>query len=269
MSAMCLLFCGNGSIESHNDKHIMTMERALEGRWKTRDLIIKIKKYENDNSKYKIIVYKDGNAYTYVESKRVITWDNGSQKKYRLYASSTSHSSNLSQNMVISYAETSKPTEIFGMSLGDDSYFVTRIDNQRTSSTKTHSIKENQTTNQTNKVQSNFDGYNNTTNANGNNYQSQAVKIANINATFGWAGEWIYQFSSYGTFRHRDIEFNAYNRIVRDYGVKSGSYYITENENGVKTMHLQYENGKNKTGILRYGSKKASLSIDGKRREEL
>ena len=237
---------------------------TLEGRWKTGELIIKIRKYENDNSKYKIIVYQDGNAYTYVESKRVLTWDNGSQKKYKLYASSTSYSSDLPKNMEISFAETSKPTEIFGMSLGSNSYFVKRIDDQRTSSAQTHSLRDSikeynekkgiQTTNQTNTTQ------NNTQNTN----TAQETRIQNINATYGYKGVWLYEFTNYGTFRDHNCTYNEYGRVVRENGSLSGTYYLTKDSNGTIRVYLRYDNGRQKQGYIRYKNHTSEFSLDRK-----
>lgn len=94
-------------------------------------------------------------------------------------------------------------------------------------------------------------------------------KLQNISATFGWAGNWVFKFTSYGTFSHHKFTANYYNRIIEDHGVVGGTYYIVKDSNGVKRVYLRYENGLEKSGILRYGSTTVEFSLGGKRYVEL
>ena len=116
------------------------------------------------------------------------------------------------------------------MSFGNDSYFVKRIDNQRTTSTQTRSLRDvveqkgNQATNQTNIVQSNNNTYSNPTVAPARVQTEE--RIQSISATFGRFGNWIFKFSPSGYFQHRKLKTDAYGRIFSELGIDSGTYKI-------------------------------------------
>ncbi len=105
--------------------------------------------------------------------------------------------------------------------------------------------------------------HSNTSN-NQNTIQTEEHRVANINATFGWNGNWIFKFSSYGTFSHHNFTTNYYGRIINDYGEKHGTYYIIQDGNGVNWVYLRYENGKTERGYLSYKRTSAEFRIHNK-----
>lgn len=78
-------------------------------------------------------------------------------------------------------------------------------------------------------------------------------KLPNISVTVGNSnGIWTYRFYSSGSFEKHEFTTNTYGRMIEDKGVKSGTYYITEDESGYKRVYLRYSNGAEQTGSLRY-----------------
>lgn len=102
-----------------------------------------------------------------------------------------------------------------------------------------------------------------------NRYQPQEHKIQNIKAVYGANGVWHYEFTNYGTFRQHDATYDAYGRVIRELGSLNGTYYLTQDENGVIRVYLRYENGKQKQGIIRYRSQYSEFSIDGRTKKEI
>lgn len=158
---------------------------ALEGRWKSGETIIKIKKYENDQSKLKIVICPpDDNARAYVETRRVETWSDGVNKKYKLYAKACTWNSDLADVIEVGYAITKSGPGIIGISAGSRNFIATPVENRSSQQTSSSSqgqslrdrVRSSRTTNvnQTATSQSNVNGNNNnsTMNVNGNNNQT-------------------------------------------------------------------------------------------------
>lgn len=247
----------------------------LQGRWKingdNEQINITIKKYEQDNSLYKIIFYKNGNASVYVENNKIETWTDGTNKKYRIMANSNSFNRDFGKTIEINYAVTKSRTDILAVNANNKNYILTRVQSgQSTSSNSQKSL--NKANNQERLLESNS----NFNTSSSDNQLPKETQISNINASFASQGKFdIYKFTSYGTFSYKHFYYvqkwgkNGSYTVERE-KTENGSYTIMQNNvTKKKSVYLKFENGRTKKGTLFYEANSVEFYIDGKAHKEM
>ena len=236
----------------------------LQGRWKingdNEQINITIKKYEKDNSLYKIIFYKNGNASVYVENNKIETWTDGTNKKYRILANSNSFNRDFGKSIEINYAVTKSRTDILAVNANNKNYILTRIQSRK--STSSNSQKNlNKVNNQKETLETNSNHI-----TSNENQQPKETVLPNIKAKFGnkAKGNWRYIFLPDGTFSEHIYTTDGYGNLINDYGIKNGTYRIVDFNKNNKKVYLRYENGAEKEGLLSYGSRSVEFHINGK-----
>lgn len=95
--------------------------------------------------------------------------------------------------------------------------------------------------------------------------------VSNISAEFGLGDDWTFIFSFDGTFESREWygPGQKWARPMQKIVEYEGIYYITKDQNGKKTIHLHYSNGKEREVGLRYEGNRAIVSYDNKAHKEI
>lgn len=168
---------------------------ALEGRWQNDDFLVKIKKFERDPSKLKIVIYpqyENDNACSYVETARILKKDSGPYQSYEIKAHRYSLGSTLPEDIRVSFTMIHHTKVNSIVSIMADQPFVaggrkmisihkipdstesTNTQYQQSASSSNSVRGKSNTVNQTATSQQNVNGNNNnsTTNVNGNNNQT-------------------------------------------------------------------------------------------------
>lgn len=104
-----------------------------------------------------------------------------------------------------------------------------------------------------------------------NSNNTQGVRVSNISAEFGLGDDWTFVFFHDGTFESREWygPGQKWARPMQKIVEYEGTYYITKDQNGKKTIHLQYSNGKEREVGLRYEGNRAIISYDDKAHKEI
>ncbi len=148
--------------------------------------------------------------------------------------------------------------ENFRLQIAGINYYFERDKPIKQSSPQKTSVASSSSTFSSNKSQNSYSN-------NSCNYTTpQETRIQNINATYGYKGVWLYEFTNYGTFRDHNCTYNEYGRVVRENGSLSGTYYLTKDSNGTIRVYLRYDNGRQKQGYIRYKNHTSEFSLDRK-----
>jgi hypothetical protein len=105
----------------------------------------------------------------------------------------------------------------------------------------------------------------------GNSENSEGERVGNISAEFGLGEDWTFVFYYDGSFESREWygPGQKWARPMRRIVEYEGTYYITKDQKGKKTIHLQYSNGKERDVCLRYEGNRAIVSYDNKAHKEI
>lgn len=243
---------------------------VLEGEWKNGSYIAQFKKYENNPTKLKVVVYPKNStaeACSYIETNCVLRAESEKYKSYVMTAHKISSGGTQPYEIKVRYVvDADGRVDVLSL-CGETPIYDDRtkiiLTKQKSSGS---SMQSQQTASNQNRAQTPQSSYQQTQAPR----QRQETKIPNIRATYGSkSGVWFFEFTTYGTFRDHNCELNDYGKIRKEKGVLSGTYYLTEDERGTTRVYLRYENGKKKEGWISYYSKYSEFHIDMKLYREM